>query len=256
MDKLRAIIVDDEQDAREVLKYIITKYCSNVELVGIAENANQAYEIICKERPNVLLLDIQIATQNSPENSFDLLKRIPNYPYNIVFVTAYDKYAIQAIKIHAFDYLLKPVDVDELVHVFNSIQKEDKNIDSHTKRINSLHESVTANNGNTNSIWLNTYKGHLKILYSEIKFIKSIEKYIEIQLQEEKLFINQSLKEITELLPSDLFFKVHRSYLVNLLNIKEIRRENGEVYLAFNNEVIPVSRRKKVEFLKRVNLNK
>ena len=132
---IRAIIVDDEQDAREVLEYIITNYCKDIELVGVASNADEAFKIILKEKPNLLLLDIEIANDKSNENSFDLLKRLPTYNFEVIFITAYNEYALQAIKLHAFDYLLKPVNVQELVNSIGSIKQNEgvKNLMKNSK---------------------------------------------------------------------------------------------------------------------------
>ena len=108
---MNALIIDDEQDSREVIKAILEEYCPKVNIVGEADNAEDGYKLISSLSPDLLFLDIQM----QPETGLDLLKKFDDYPFEVIFVTAWNQYAVEAIKLHALDYLLKPIDIDELM---------------------------------------------------------------------------------------------------------------------------------------------
>ena len=112
---IKALIIDDESYSREVIRTIVEEYCPNVQIVGEADNAETAYKMISTLQPNLLFLDIQM----QPETGLDLLKKFDKYNFEVIFITAWNKYAIEAIKFHALDYLLKPIDIDDLINSVN-----------------------------------------------------------------------------------------------------------------------------------------
>jgi len=117
---IKALIIDDEKDAREVIRTIVEEYCPQVEVIGEAENPEIAYKLISTAKPDLLFLDIQM----QPETGLDLLKKFEHFPFEVIFITAWNKYAIEAIKFHALDYLLKPIDIDELINAVSKAEEQ------------------------------------------------------------------------------------------------------------------------------------
>ncbi|HHG86531.1 MAG TPA: response regulator transcription factor [Bacteroidetes bacterium] len=244
-DKITTIIVDDEQDAIDVLKFIIGKYCPELEVVATAHSADEAQEKIATLRPFLLLLDINIASTSGGRNTFDFLPNLPDYPCEIVFITAYDQYAIRAIKLHAFDYLLKPVEAGELMEM---AQKLRERVAMHPMkgRLVSLAESSAT----SSEIWLPVRNGLRKVLLDEILWVKAEEHYSRIGLaSNEVLFASKSFKELRELLEVPAFFCTHRSYLIQLNKIRELRFRGDSQVCMQDGTKVPVARNRKKEFL-------
>jgi two-component system LytT family response regulator len=148
---IRAIIIDDEQDSRNTVLNMLQNYCEDITVVGQAANVAEGLSIITKEKPDVIFLDIQM-----PDGSgFDLLEKLPEINFQVIFVTAYDQYALRAIKFSALDYLLKPVDPQQLIDAVGKINKKPTNFDDITKKINIL----LRNKNGIERITLPTFEG-------------------------------------------------------------------------------------------------
>ncbi len=139
MNKLKGIVIDDEKNGRDVIKSLVSTYCTDVAIVAEASNINDAFALIKEWQPEFILLDIQMPGGNG----FDLLKKFEKINFDIVFITSYDKYAVSAFKFSAVDYLLKPVEIDDLVHAIDKIKQ---------KRINSDKEGFDKYNSFLNNV--------------------------------------------------------------------------------------------------------
>lgn len=212
--KLRAIIVDDERLARNDLRSMLSEY-SNIEIVGEADSVNKAVDLIGKEDPDILFLDIQMPG----ESGFDLLEKIDLHA-RVVFVTAFDEYAIRAFEVDAIDYLLKPVSPERLKSAIERIDREE-NLQTHHKRPLEYDDAL-----------LLTINSHLKFLrVNSIVYIQSAGDYSEVMTNENKKgLVQKSMTEWEQRLPQKYFSRIHRSTIVNIEYITKIDEWFGSSY--------------------------
>ena len=240
-----AIIIDDEMKGRIALKQKLLDYCPGIKLIGEADSGKQGIQLIEQLHPHIVFLDIEMPGMDG----FEMLKNISDKKFHIIFTTAYDHYAIKAIRFAAFDYLLKPVDIEELKQAIEKIiQNQPEN---HTiKKLEVLEQHLFANSA-LNKIAIPTVDGLLFFNISDIVYLEAHSNYTEIHfINSQKLTASRTLKEFEEMLPPDKFFRPHHSYIINLQYIKRyIRGDGGQIELQ-NGSVVSVSRSKKEEFLK------
>jgi two-component system LytT family response regulator len=245
---MTAIIVDDEEHCREVLEHLLKKYCADVKLIGSYGEAEEALAILLKQQPDILFLDIEMPDMNG----FQLLEKVPSPSFNLIFTTAYNEYALKAIKQSALDYLLKPVDKDELVQAVkkagdNSLKRKEINVGSLLGLINSKKE--------TNRFAVPTVEGLIMVNADEILYCESDSAYCKFFFIDNRpmLIISKTLKEVEETLTGCGFFRIHHSYLINMKYFqKYVRGEGGEVVMN-NGMRLPVSRTKKQDFMNMLN---
>lgn len=250
--QIKAIIIDDERSGRETLQALIQDYCPSISIEGLADSANQARELIKKFTPDVVFLDIEMPK----ENGFDLLKSLPDKNFMVVFVTAYNQYALNAIKASALDYLLKPVDIDEL----KSTEEKLKNALGHNKKNpNDYKEVISAfldNFSNTNKIQKLTLphaKGYKIVNLKDIIRLEADSNYTLIYLiGGEKFIVSKTLKEFDDILDDNIFFRAHKSHIINMEHLKEYIQEGGYAKMA-DGSVIDISRRRAAEFSQKVS---
>jgi two-component system LytT family response regulator len=247
---LNAIIVDDEVSGAKGLERLLSRYCPSVEVIALAHSIDDAEQKITTLKPDIVFLDIEMPFGSG----FDLLRRIKEINFEVVFTTAYSQYAIKAFKHNAIDYLLKPVDPDELiVAVKKCEQKKDKGkID--LKRIEDLFTSLAQPN-KIHKLPVNTQDGIIYLELAKVLRLEADGNYTIIHLAEGKQFTSsKTLKEYEEMLPSREFFRIHKTNLVNLNYIKQyIKGEGGEILLS-DGTVLEVSRYKKSELLSLLSL--
>lgn len=246
---LKAVIVDDESKAIQSLSWELSNFEDTVEVIKTFTVAEQALKYIANTKIDCLFLDIEMPTMDG----FQFLERLPKKDFAVVITTAYDEYAIKALKNDAVDYLLKPIDTDDLEKTLEKIIKHNKAI---TEADNSEKiEEILATFHQKFSKRKITITADGKLIFlepAEIVFIESDGNYSSIFLNTgKKIVITKKLKEVNELLPSDHFFRIHNSYIVNLDKIKEFYKTDGYVMLEGNHK-IPVSRQKKSAFLDKV----
>ena len=240
---MTAIIVDDEKHCRDVLALLLQKYCPQVQVLASCPSAQAGVEAITLHRPDMVFLDIEMPGMNG----FDMLEACRYTDFKLIFTTAYNEYAIKAIRHNALDYILKPVDKDELVQaVERAWQDRSAKSSAHVEGlIEYLNKQKTGDR-----IALPTLEG-LQILQSEdIYYCESDGGYTRFFLSNGKVsLISKTLKEVEDVLESKGFCRIHNSYLINLRFVqKYIRGDGGEVIMA-NGSNIPVSRNKKQDFL-------
>lgn len=258
---IRTVIVDDEEKSRKLLRNLLAEFCRNVEVMEMADSVKRGVEAIRKSNPDLVFLDIVMPNQNG----FELLDEISDLDCEIIFTTAYDQYAIKAIRVCALDYLLKPIDVEELQAAVTRVQQrlsEEKQARRMDERLNTFLSNLKANEQRPQKIGIPTQHGVKFYPIEQINYCKAEGNYTTIYLQNNgKLeLVCKTLKEFEELLAECNFVRAHRSYLVNLNHVKEYRRNhssadaNGEggCLIVDNNARIPVSRDKRKVVLDRL----
>lgn len=233
---IRSFIVDDEPHNIENLTHLLHTHCPEIEVVGTAISIKEALTGIHATKPDLLFLDIRL----NNETGFDLLQQIVHEQIEVIFITAYDQYGVQAIKFAALDYLLKPVDSDELM---KAVQKaaEALSYKKQNEQLRFLMQELSS--GKTKKIALPTQDAIRYVEISSIVRCEASNNYTFIFLQNsEKILIAKTLKEYADLLPSTEFLRTHQTHLVNRTYIKSWLKEDGGMLLLTNGTTIPVSR--------------
>lgn len=243
MKKLRAAIVDDERNAIKTLEWELRNHCPNLEVVASWNNPVEALQSIPDTAPDILFLDIDMPRLNG----FDLLNKLEVIDFEVIFITAYDEYAVKAFRINAVDYLLKPIITSDLIEAIKRVQAkrqlEEKTPKYRSTQFEQLKKSF-------NKIALTNSDGIDFVFPYQIIYCKSDGSYTYVIMENKKAIITKSLRDMEEqLLPYD-FLRVHKSYLVNLTHINKYMRIDGGYLIMSNNDKVPVSRRKKEELLK------
>ena len=241
---MTAIIVDDEKHCREVLELLLTKHCHDVKLLANCASGAEVLTALNHQSPDILFLDIEMPGMNG----FELLENIPHNDFEIIFTTAYNEYAIKAIKHSALDYLLKPIDKDELKLAVQRAKEHKANKPS--DRIQGLLEQLNIKKP-AKRFAAATLEGLIMVNADEILYCESDSAYCKlIFIDGKSLFLSRTLKDVEEALLSDNFCRIHHSYLINLNYVqKYIKGEGGEVVMN-NGASLPVSRTRKQDFLK------
>ena len=235
---MKAIIVDDESANVKNLTILLNKYCPQVETLGSANNNQNGLSLFEVEKPDLLFLDIQLDN----DTGFNLLKLLPKKDFEVIFVTAYDNYGIQAIKFAALDYILKPIDIDELVSAVNKAEIKLK--EKHqTMQLDFLVSYIKRDHAVPLKIALPQQKEIVYVLLTNIIRCEAEGTYTFFYLQNgEKILVSKVLKEYAELLENNGFIRTHQSHLVNLTFVKSWLKEDGGMLLLETGEKIPVSR--------------
>lgn len=239
-----AIIIDDEAKGRLALKEKLNRYCPDIELLAEASNGKEGIAAIEQYHPKVIFLDIEMPGMSG----FDMLTQLPDKNFHIIFTTAYNQYAIKAIKYAAFDYLLKPIDIEELKEAVIKINAQEKN--QTDQQLGSLQENLLHPKKKLNKLAIPTLEGLLFYNIEDIIFLEANSNYTNIFFNNgQKVLASKTLKDFEELLPVEIFFRPHHSYIINLNCIKKyIKGDGGQIEMQ-NGVYIEVSRRKKEEFL-------
>lgn len=240
---LEAVIVDDEIKALQSLSWELTNFSNEIKINASFTDPIEALDYLNNNNPDCLFLDIEMPTMDG----FQFIQKLTNKSFPVVITTAYNQYAIKALKNEAIDYLLKPIDTDDLKDTITKIKKYNaKNFTA--ERLEKILLSFNSNS-TQKKITLNT-DGKLMFLESdEILYAESDGNYSTIFLVDgQKIVLTKKLKEVNDILPEDSFFRIHNSYIINLNKIKEFLKTDGYVVLKSNHK-IPVSRQKKSDFL-------
>ncbi|MBW6460183.1 MAG: LytTR family DNA-binding domain-containing protein [Bacteroidales bacterium] len=245
---IKVVIVDDEPDAVQFIESILTEYCPQSKVVGKAYSAHEGYRVINETNPDLVMLDVQM-----PHGSgFDLLSRFEKKTFDVIFITAFNHYAIQAIKFSAVDYILKPVNISELIAAVGKVEEKRSNSEYHNMSYHALLENLRS--PNPVKLAIPTSDGSEYLNTSEIIRLEADRSYTWFYLTDNrKHLVSRNLKEYQELLNDLGFFRPHNSHLVNLHHVKKfIRHEGG--YIEMNDgSHVPVSRGKKDLFLEQMS---
>ena len=248
-NKLTAILVDDEKSSREVLGSLLQNFFPEIELLGEAENVDAAFKLITAKKPQLVFLDIQMPKQSG----FNLLKKFDELPFEVIFVTSYDQYAINAIKFSALDYLLKPVEVKDLREAINKANKAIALKTKNNVQIINLLKSIEPN-AKEKKITVHAGENVKLLNESDIVFIEADGRYSNIiTTTNERFTTPKYLKDFEEYLGSDSYLiRIHKSCMINVKHIKEYSKGEPFTIKMINGSEFEVARRKKVEILERV----
>lgn len=248
---ISAIIIDDIQKSRGVLLRLLQQYCPQISVIGMAASADEAQFLILDKRPNLIFLDVEMPNGTG----FDLLERFSAPDFEVIFTTAHDRYALQAIKFCALDYLLKPIDIEELVIAVQKMEDKIKTKTNSTqKNFSYLIENLKNNNHKAHKIGIPTQEGLLFIKVNDILYCTADRSYTFVHLKNKKrLIATRKIKEFENLLHTHDFFRVHRSSLINLNYIEKYYKGSGGYVVMSDGASIDVARRKKEDFLDRLS---
>jgi two-component system LytT family response regulator len=239
------ILIDDEPSAIKSLEWEIGNFCKNVNIIGTFTNAMLAAEFLKTNAVDCVFLDIEMPDMDG----FQFLDLFPKRNFAVVITTAFDQYAIKAIKERAHDYLLKPIDSDDLVVCFEKIEQQKSTINQHEKLENSLDKLLQSPVFSQKKISITNDGKIIYLLPEEIIYCESDGNYCTIYLEsKERIVLSQKLKFMEEKLAHLQFFRIHNSYLINLDKVKEFHKTEEYVVLS-NHAKIPVSRQRKSTFL-------
>lgn len=239
---IKTIIIDDEKHALVTLEFLLKQF-DTIDLVGIVQDSTQAKDIIEKEKPDLVFIDIEMPKLNG----FDVLAQFDKLPFKVVFTTAYDQYAIKALKMNALDYLLKPIDEEELANAINKYQNEE--IFTSEQQIAQVNKFNIGQLSDT--LALSTQKGLHFIKIEDIMYFSASGSYTNVKLNNgETHLVSKALINFEDVLQDNpTFFRAHKSHLINLKFISQyIRGEGGEIIMQDKTSIV-LSRTKKQDFL-------
>ena len=248
MEQLNAILIDDELPSLQNLEQKIIEFCPDIKILAATQKPEEAIRLLIDLKPDVIFLDIEMPRMNG----FKMLEEVPEKNFEIIFTTAYNHYAIEAVRISAFDYLVKPVAVKDLQ---NAVARLVENKISHTpQKLDILRQSLSSTRSQNDKISISTIDGMEFFEIKDILRIESSSNYSKIFFNDNsQVLVSKILKDFEEILVPYRFFRIHHSHLINLAYIKKYLRGDGGQVILQNNEVIDVSRRKKDEFLKLIS---
>jgi two-component system, LytTR family, response regulator len=239
---IRAVIIDDEKNNIDNLEGLLQKHCPEVAIAAHALNADEGKQIILQYQPDIIFLDIQMPGKNG----FDLLQALPQHSFEIIFVTAFDQYGIQAVKFSAIDYLLKPVNTDELkIAVEKAVLKSKMKMQN--LQLKNLMELLQhKQEKGEHRLALTTAKETRFVKPEQIIRCESSNSYTSFYLTDGKMImVSKAIFEYEELLKDYGFIRCHQSHLINKAKVKSWIKENGSQLLLEDGSMIPISRNKK-----------
>ncbi|HEX7847403.1 MAG TPA: LytTR family DNA-binding domain-containing protein [Chitinophagaceae bacterium] len=248
---MKAVIVDDEMDGIHTLQKMLARHCPQVKLISSFSNAVTAAKEISAVQPDLLFLDIQMPGKTGLE----LLAELPERNFEVVFVTAYNEYMLQALQFSAVDYLLKPVDEDRLIEAVERAGQRLKEGRREKQSDALLYNIEKAGKPLEMRLCLPTFKGFLIVKLEEIIYCEAERSYTVFHLADGKtLTVSKPLLDYDNMLKDAGFFRVHKSFLINLVHVREYHRGEGGFVIMNNKAEIEVSRRKKELFLEQIKL--
>jgi two-component system, LytTR family, response regulator len=247
---LHTIIIDDEVLMRQTLKKLVHEHCRNVRLVAEVGSVKTGVEAIQKYHPDLVLLDIKL----EDGTGFDLLKKLEPIDFKVIFITAYDEFAIKAIKFSALDYLLKPVEPEDLKQAVDKAEK--LVLKEMNTQLGVLADNMQQGSVASKKIILKTFDNVHLVRMGDIIYCESDDNYTTFHLiDKSRIIMSNTLKEYEDMLGDYGFFRVHKSYLVNLAHITRFEKAEGGNVILTNNAMVPVSFRKRellLEMLDRI----
>lgn len=240
---MKAVIIDDEKDSRHILANYLKKYCPDVIVCGFGESVSTGLAEITKHQPDIVFLDIEMPYGNG----FDLLDKIEDITFETVFVTAFNNYAIQALNQSAAYYLLKPIDIDELIKAIEKIRKE-RNEQNYTQHARVLLENKKP--GANQKIMLPTMEGFEIVNINTILYCEAADNFTRFYFEHSApLLICRTLKYFEDVLTDHRFLRIHRSYLINPDFVVRYSKGKGGYVTMKNNQELEISQQKKQAFL-------
>jgi two-component system, LytTR family, response regulator len=249
--KIRSIVVDDEFNCRSNLKMIIEDFCPELEIVGMAESAQQARDMISQYSPDLVFLDIKMPK----EDGFSLLQSYPTREFSVVFTTAYNEYALQAFKADAVDYIEKPINIDDLKNAVKKVIRLNPTLSLELSASMEDTEEKKMVFKDSDKISLATRDGFTVVKNEEIIHLEASDNYTMIYMTDNRKFLScKNIKVYEESLNEKVFYRIHKSHIINVSHhLKSFSRNDGNTVLLSNSKQIPVARRKLADFMDRIN---
>ena len=243
---IRAIIIDDEASAREGLQLNLQQHCPQVQVVAVCGDPQEAIRQITTLEPELVFLDIQMPTMSG----FELLEQIKPINFEVIFVTSYHKYAIKAIKFSALDYLLKPIDVDDLKGAVNRVQ--DKR--SEEKQYQALLTNMQQLQGKPTRLAIPTEREIVLQKLMDIRFCAADGSYCHVHTADgSTITVAKNLKDFEQILPAEDFYRIHHSTIVNINHVQKYVRGEGGYVVLNNDQHLDVARRRKEGLMNLLN---
>ncbi len=246
--KLKTVIIDDEMDAVNFIHSIIREYCPALSVIGTANNAMDGIKVIRESNPDLVLLDVEM-----PHGSgFDLLAQFPEKTFDVIFITAFNHYAIKAIKFSAVDYILKPININEFIVAIEKVTEKRSSPSLPNRNFETLLENL--NTASPAKLAIPTSEGMEYLSTQEIIRIEADRSYSWFYLTgKRKILVSKNLKEYQDLLNDRNFFRSHNSHLVNLEHVKKYIRADGGAIEMVDGSQVPISRTRRDLFLTHMN---
>jgi two-component system LytT family response regulator len=245
MEKIRVIIVDDEAENRNIVATLLKEYTHEIEIVGQADCIETAIQEIESKKPDLAFLDVSLP----PHTIFDMLQKLENKDFLIVFITAFHEYALKAFEYSAASYLLKPID-EFIFHKTIKQVLETLKQKQYFKIYQTLLHNLAVSNPQESKICFPTSEGFDVVKSSNILYCQADSNYTFVHVENEPtLCVSKTLSDIEAMLPKNQFFRIHKSFLINVNHIKKYIKTDGGSVLMQNGDILDISRRKKQEFL-------
>jgi two-component system LytT family response regulator len=246
---INAIIIDDEKLSRNTLKKLLELYCPAVNVIAECDSAADAKDKVTLLKPELVFLDVAMPVKNG----IDFLKELEEITFEVIFVTAHDKYILQAIRLSAVDYLQKPVEEQQLITAVSNAAKRINNKAINQQVQTFMHNMLTGGNQQDRQLCIPGVKGFQVVSLDNIIYCEAENTYTFIHLKEnKKILASRPLMDYELLLQDSLFFRIHKSTLVNMKHIKEYQKGEGGFVLMSNGKSLEVSRRKKESFVLKI----
>ena len=237
---IRAVIIDDQEDIRAINRSLLVQNFPEIEIIGEADSVDSGVELVMRTQPDLVLLDIEI----KGGTGFNILQRVRPYNFMVIFITAFDEFAIKAIKFSALDYILKPINETEFCDAIESAMTtyESNKVEMQVQNLLNHAED----NGKNRKIVLRTQESIFLVELEEILYCESDNSYTTFHLEDDKtILVSKSIKEYEQMLTPYRFFRPHQRYMVNLNKIERIDKVDGGSIILKNKTSIPISHRRK-----------
>jgi two-component system LytT family response regulator len=241
---IRCVLIDDESNSLEMMEWLLQTYCPQVKIEALCDGAEKGMVAIEKYKPDVVFLDIEMPHMNG----FDMLEQFDRLSFDVVFCTAYDQFAIKAFRYSALNYLLKPVDPDDLKDTIRRLEEKKalptrEQIDMLVQGIRSVQKQTAGR------IALTTNDGMIFVTTADILYCEAESNYTSVVLKNRKVVVSKTLKEIDEALSGNDFYRIHNSYLVNLNQIQKFVRGDGGYVVMNDGKSVSIARARRQEFM-------
>ena len=256
MTKITAIIIDDEELARENLKMLLNEFCPEVEVIGMGENVEEARVLIKQKQPEAVFLDIRMP---SGEEGLELLEDVKTNNFQIVFVTAFKEHAVRAFNINSIHYMLKPIDIDDLKDAVRKLlnykelfSQDSSNLASYLESIKNFSENIHYQN-ESNKITISHARGIKIVEDSTILYLEGDGNCTNIHYVDGSSFFDtRTLKVYEEILNENKFYRIHKKYIINLAHLTDYLHEDGYFAKMKTTTMLPVARARVAEFIKTI----
>jgi two-component system LytT family response regulator len=240
---IKCIIVEDEDDSRDLLILLLARYCQDVEVIGASKSVEEAIILINIWQPDLVFMDIEI----DGGSSFQILDHIDFKKVGIIFTTAYDHFAIKAIKFSAIDYLLKPLNFEELIDAVRKF-RESRMLEYDERQ--DAYKANTASRKSSDSLIIPSVKGFKVYKTGEIAWLRSDKSYTTFKIMNELVVASKPIGYFEEMLPTKVFHRIHNRTIVNVNYIKEYQKGKGGMVVLANGDELEVSERRKDGLIK------